>query len=134
MKILKNVLISAAVGHLVGIAVCIVGGFLALKMPDADLAARIFSSVAWVFGIVTVSVLSAFMSSSSLLCGTLSGGVYAVVCFVGGFFVRGGEGIGITGLLMAVLAVICPLLVCLSGVTVLGKRKRRKMIGKKTFR
>lgn len=126
MKILKSVLVSALAGHLAGIAVCIVGGFFALKMPDADLAARIFSSVAWVVGIVTLSVVCALISSSSLVCAALSGGLYALLCFVAGLFTKGGAGVGIPELLMVVLAVVCPVLTCLSGVVVLGKRKRRR--------
>ena len=134
MKILKNVLIGAGIGQLVGLLVCLIGGLWALNMPSADLSARIVSSLAWILGVVAVSIASAKLSDSSILCAALSGALYAATCLTVGLFLDGGEGIGVLELLMMLFCLLCPVLLCITGVTVLGKRKRRRNIHKKVFK
>ena len=68
MKILKNAVISAVIGHAFGVAACLVGAIFALKMPNSDTSSAIFGVLSCTVGAVAVAVASKIQGHGSVIC------------------------------------------------------------------
>jgi len=134
MKILKNVLISVLIGHLAGLLVCAAGAFWALEMPNADTSAAVFGMASCTVGVLAMAIASKKLSGGSVLCSLLCGACYLLLSFCFGRLTYGAGKIGIYEIAIAAQSVLIPLVLCFSGVTFMGRKRRVRRISKKIFK
>ena len=124
MKILKNAVISAVIGHAFGIAACLVGAIFALKMPNSDTSSAIFGVLSCTVGAVAVALASKIQGHGSVICAVLSGAIYAALDIGVGTLLFDKGSWGFVEAVMLLESFLIPLLWCFTGVTFMGRRRK----------
>lgn len=134
MKIFKNVLISVLIGHIVGLIACMIGTFFALKMPNSDVSSAIFGIISSGVGVLAMAIASKRQSSGSIVCALSCGALYSALSFGAGALLFEKDVFGWMQLVMLAVSFVLPLLMCFSGVTFMGKRRKTRRIKQKIYK
>ena len=128
MRIFKNALVAAFLGHLAGIVTCLAATAFAVKVPDWELASSLaaFSSVA--ISTLVMALINKRLGGKSIINALASGVSYLALGILLGVFTGEGSGMGLEDALCSLGAILVPLALCFSGVRIhSGKRVKRLM-------
>lgn len=134
MKIFKNALLSAMIGHTLGLISCLTLSLWALKMANADTAAIIMGVVSSSVGALCMAVASKKLSGGSLVCAILSSMIYILMSFVAGSAFFDNEAFGWRQALILSEGIALPLSMCFGGVLFMSKKRQSRRVRQKIYK